>query len=242
MPLIAPTCASCGSPATMSPMAKMPGSAVSCASFTLISPRSSSMRVFSTPMPPVRPARPTATSTFSASFTCGLPFASVKVTLTPASVCSTLSTFAPVFTSMPRFLKSRVSSLEISSSSTGTMRGRNSRIVTSAPKVRKMRGELHAHRARADDDQRFGELLQGQNLDVGQNAVVRRKAGQHLGLGAGGQNHVLRLHLAEYRSPLVTSTVCTPSCAGPVSRAIALECAQSCASSSGSPGLWCAWR
>ncbi len=40
--------------------------------------------------------------------------------------------------SMPRFLKTRVSSFEISSSSTGTTRGRNSRIVTSAPKLRKM--------------------------------------------------------------------------------------------------------
>ena len=39
---------------------------------------------------------------------------------------------------MPRLRKTRASSFEISSSSTGTSRGRNSRIVTSLPKLRKI--------------------------------------------------------------------------------------------------------
>ena len=39
---------------------------------------------------------------------------------------------------MPRFLKSRSSSLLISSSSTGTTRGSISRMVTSAPKLLKI--------------------------------------------------------------------------------------------------------
>ena len=39
---------------------------------------------------------------------------------------------------MPRFLNSRSSSFEISSSSTGTTRGSISRMVTSAPKLLKM--------------------------------------------------------------------------------------------------------
>ena len=41
-------------------------------------------------------ARPTATSTFSASFTTCLPSAPVKVTFTPSWVFSTFSTLAPV--------------------------------------------------------------------------------------------------------------------------------------------------
>ena len=39
---------------------------------------------------------------------------------------------------MPRLRNTRASSFEISSSSTGTMRGKNSRIVTSVPKLRKI--------------------------------------------------------------------------------------------------------
>ena len=99
-------------------MAKMPGSVVSCASLTGMKPRSSWMFVFSMPTPPVRGARPTATKTFSASCNCVRPFASMKATFTPLSVSSTRSTLAPVFTSMPRFLNRRVSSFDISSSST----------------------------------------------------------------------------------------------------------------------------
>jgi hypothetical protein len=61
----------------------------------------------------------------------------VKDTVAPASFFSILSTFAPEKTSMPRFLYWRSNSLEMSSSSTLTIRGSASRIVTSAPKLLK---------------------------------------------------------------------------------------------------------
>ena len=53
--------------------------------------------------------------------------------------------------------------------------------------------ELHAHRARADDDHRFRDRRDGEDLHIGQDAVVRREAGQHLGVGAGGDEDVFRL-------------------------------------------------
>ncbi len=86
----------------------------------------------------VRGARPTATSTFSASFTTCLPSALVKVTFTPSLVFSTFSTLAPVWVSMPRLRKTRASSLLTSSSSLGTRRGRYSTMVISLPKLLKM--------------------------------------------------------------------------------------------------------
>ena len=44
----------------------------------------------------------------------------------------------------------------------------------------------------------LGSCVDGENFDVGQDAVVGLQAGQHLGLGAGGQNDVLRLDLADF--------------------------------------------
>ena len=55
------------------------------------------------------------------------------------------------------------------------------------------RSELHAHRARSDDHQRLRNFFQAEDFDVGQNAVVGFKAGQHAGFGTGGENDVLRL-------------------------------------------------
>jgi len=89
-------------------------------------------------MPSVRGARPTATSTFSASSACCFPSLVVKVTFTPWPACSTLSTLVPTCEPMPRLRKTRASSLLTSSSSFGTSRGRYSRMVTSEPKLRKM--------------------------------------------------------------------------------------------------------
>ena len=89
-------------------------------------------------MSAVRGERPTATSTFSACFFCGLPFGSVQLTSAPSLFFSIFVSLIARFTSMPRFLNSRSSSLEISSSSTGTTRGSISRIVTSAPKLLKI--------------------------------------------------------------------------------------------------------
>ncbi len=107
-------------------------------SLTVRKPRSGVIFVFSRPMPSVSGARPTATRTFSASLTTCLPSEAVKVTFAPVLVGSTFSTLAPVLMSMPRFLKTRASSLLMSSSSAGTTRGRYSRMVTSEPKLRKM--------------------------------------------------------------------------------------------------------
>ncbi len=66
-----------------------------------------------------------------------------------------------------------------------------------SPEGAEERAEFKAHRARADDHERPGHISDGENLNVRQDAVVRGEAGQHLGLGAGGQNHVLRPHVAD---------------------------------------------
>src|SRR5216683_111640 len=55
--------------------------------------------------------------------------------------------------------------------------------------------KLHAHRARADDDHRFGNRAQAQHFDVGKNAVIGLQPRQHARIGAGSENQVLRLHL-----------------------------------------------
>jgi hypothetical protein len=59
---------------------------------------------------------------------------SVTVSATPVPVLRTFSAFAPVSMRIPAFLKTRSSSFEISSSSTGTTRGSISRTVTFVPK------------------------------------------------------------------------------------------------------------
>ena len=61
--------------------------------------------------------------------------------------------------------------------------------------------ELHADRACSDDDQRLGHLVDGQHFNVGKDAAAGSEAGKHLGLGAGGENHVFRLHLACFAGP-----------------------------------------
>ena len=124
------------------------------------------------PMPVVRGPRPTATRTFSASFSTVFPAAVVHATFTPACIFSIFVTVHDVFTSMPRFLNRRVSSFEMSSSSTGTARGKNSTMVTSDAEAAEDGAELHAHGTGADDDERFGRLGQRENFDVGQDAVI----------------------------------------------------------------------
>ena len=54
-------------------------------------------------------------------------------------------------------------------------------------------GELHAHRARANDDQRLGNIVQAQHLDVGQDAIIGLHSRQHARYRASRKNHVLRL-------------------------------------------------
>ena len=70
---------------------------------------------------------------------------------TPFASAFALVTLVPVSTLMPCFLNERSSSAETASSSTGTIRGSSSMIVTSLPKRRKIDRELDADRAAAHD-------------------------------------------------------------------------------------------
>ena len=54
------------------------------------------------------------------------------------------------------------------------------------------RSELHAHSPGPYDDQRLGNFLERQDFDVGENAVIRLKTGQHARFRPGGENHTLR--------------------------------------------------
>ena len=74
-------------------------------------------------------------------------------------------------------------------------------MVTSVPKLRKIEAELHAHRARADDDQRLGHAVDGENLNVGEDASSRAGGREASWPTSRRQNHVLRLHLARSRRP-----------------------------------------
>ena len=62
------------------------------------------------------------------------PSAGLTVTLTPEPVSSTPSTLVESSTSTPSFLYCLSSSLDTSASSVGTIRSRNSTMVTSTPK------------------------------------------------------------------------------------------------------------
>ena len=53
--------------------------------------------------------------------------------------------------------------------------------------------ELDAHRAGADDDERLGRLLEGEDFDVGEDAVVGLLAEEHARLRAGGEDDVFAL-------------------------------------------------
>ncbi len=50
--------------------------------------------------------------------------------------------------------------------------------------------ELDAYGAGADDDEGFGHLGDGENFDVGEDAVVGLEAEDHFGVGAGGEDDV----------------------------------------------------
>src|ERR1035441_10041519 len=59
-------------------------------------------------------------------------------------------------------------------------------------------GELDAHCARADHDQRLGNLVQAQHLDIGQDLHVRLQAGQHAGRRTGAKYDVLGLDRLQF--------------------------------------------
>ena len=146
----------------------MPGSAVRMNWSTSTKPRSTWILVLSMPTLSVRGARPTATSTFSASSFCCLP-STVKVTATPLFVFSTFSTLALTKPLMPRLRYTRISSFE----TLFVFDGHIPRQHFEDGHIRAERlidaGELYAHRARADHDQRLGNLVQAEHFDVGQD-------------------------------------------------------------------------
>src|SRR5690349_15512830 len=54
-------------------------------------------------------------------------------------------------------------------------------------------GELHAHGARAHNDEGLGNIFDGKNFDVGEDARVGFQAGEHARRGAGGDDNILSL-------------------------------------------------
>ena len=126
--------------------------------------------------------------------------------------------------SMPRFLKTRASSLEMSSSSTGTTRGRTFEDRDLGAEAAEDGGELDADGAGADDDERLGHRVEREDLDVGEDGVVGPVAGEHAGVGAGGEHDVLRFDWSGFcPSAALTSTVWTPSLRRAGEAAVALE-------------------
>ena len=138
----------------------------------------------SSPTPAVRAPRPTAISTCSAS---SRP-PSVSTT-TPGPPGFTAETFTPVLIVIPRRPNRRASRAETSSSSIGSTRGNASSRVTCGAVGGVDVGELHAHRAGADDDERGRRALVADGAVGGDHQLlVDGDAGQRLGLGAGGQD------------------------------------------------------
>ncbi len=99
---------------------------------------------------------------------------------------------------MPRFLNRRVSLLRDFLVFDGNHAGQELDDGDFGAEGAEQGAELHAHRARANDDQRLGHLLHGQDFDVGEDAAVGLEAGQHFGFGAGGEDDVFRLDLADF--------------------------------------------
>src|ERR1039458_5505070 len=74
-------------------------------------------------------------------------------------------------------------------------------------------GELNPHCARANHDQRFGDLVQTQHLDIGQDLHVRLQAGQHAGRRTGAKYDVLgldRLQFAAFQRDRVDAVLSGP--------------------------------
>ena len=137
----------------------------------LIKPRSTWTLVLSRPRSAVRGARPTATSTFSASFTTCLPSAAVKVTLAPA--CGLLYLLhlgagmgfdAPLAKDAGKLLAHILIFI-----------GHGARQVLDdgdlAAEALEDGAELHPHRPGADDHHRLGDLRQREDFHVGQDAA-----------------------------------------------------------------------
>ena len=94
------------------------------------------MPASSYPIPWLIGPRPTATRQMSAETLLAPEASDSYATSACRPVSLTPVTLTPGNALMPRFLKARAASFEISSSSSGAIRGSASSTVTSAPKVR----------------------------------------------------------------------------------------------------------
>ena len=125
----------------------------------------------------------------------------------------------PVSTRILFFRNTRSSSFEISSSSTGTMRGSISRTVTSVPK----RLKTEANSTPTAPAPMIASVLRNrgeiQNFDVGQDALgVGLQARQHARFRSRRQQDVLRL---ERLRPLLAASL--PRCPSPFSTRVSLD-------------------
>ena len=90
-------------------------------------------------------------------------------------------------------------------------------MVTSVPKLLKMEANSTPTAPEPMTTSDLGMLVDAEDLDVGQDAVVGLVARQHARVGAGGDQHLLGLAPASLCRPHPsTETVWTPSLAGPV--------------------------
>ncbi len=202
-------------------------------------PRSSSTFVPSRPMFSVFGLRPTATSSVSASISSFLPLASVAVSFGRRSRSLWMfSALAPVSQRMPVFLNTRSSSLETSSSSTGTRRGSISSTRDLGPEAVENGRELDADGARADDRQGLGDGGQLEDLDVGED--VRRPASSRAACALPSRWRSGYSWSPASAAPVsdFTSTRPLPVISGAEPR----KTVHSCSSSSGTRRLWRAWR
>ena len=147
------------------------------------------------PASAVRGPRPTATRTFSASFTCGLPAASVKAYLYAAAglldffdLAADVHIDAALLVGAGELLRD----LFIFNRNNAREGLDDGDIGAEALEDR---GELDTNRSRADDDERLWQRRQGEDLDVGEDGVVGLVAGQHARVGAGGEDNLLRQNL-----------------------------------------------
>ena len=148
--------------------------------FTLMKPRSSSTLVPSRPIFSVLGLRPTAISSFSASMVSCLPLARVAVKRDAGASASGCSRLWRRFRRGCRvFLKTRSSSFETSSSSTGTMRGSISSTVTFVPKRLKIEANSTPTAPAPMIASVFGTAVQVEDFDVGEDASVRLQAREH---------------------------------------------------------------
>ena len=147
-------------------------------SSTLTNPRSTWIFVFSMPTLSVRGARPTATSTFSASIFCCFAIDSERHRNAGLCLLDLLDFGVDEAIDAALAIHARqllrnffVFDGNIARQHLQDRHVRAKRLVDA--------GELHAHRARTDHDQRLGNVVQAQHFDVGQDLRVGLQPRQH---------------------------------------------------------------